>query len=159
MPSGTCVVGIGSPHGDDQAGWQIVERLQRRTGLAAVVRAAANPLQLIDLDQSFQALIIVDACSAGAAAGTISRMEWPDVRIRAQHGHSSHSMSVAEAIMLAEQIGRLPERVTLFGIEIGTSAPGAAMSDAVAQALPELEQQICHEVSQLERLRSSTQNE
>ena len=159
MPAGICILGFGSPHGDDQAGWQVVKMLQRHTKLGAVVRAAKDPLQLIDLDQAYEALIIVDACSAAGDAGTISRIQWPDVRIRSQHGHSSHSVSVAEALFLADQINRLPERVVLFGIETGECSPASAISDAVASALPALEQQILQEVHELECLRSQAKKE
>ena len=158
MSSKIRVLGFGSPHGDDQAGWRVVERLQRHSGLAAVVRAAADPLQLVDVDASCFALIVVDACSSGVAAGTISRLEWPDSRIGQQHGRSSHSLSVAEAIALAAQIGRLPDRVIVIGIEMGRAEPVATLSPEVASALPDLERQILHEVNRFESLRIKTEN-
>jgi len=146
MPSETCILGLGSPNGDDQAGWRIVERLQRHTDTAVAIFASADPLRLIELDQDYWGVIVVDACSTGGAAGTITRLQWPDSRIRSRHGHSSHSFSVAEALHLADQMGRLPEHVVLFGIETGTCRPDAAMSAAVVRALPALEQQVLQEV-------------
>ncbi len=58
----TLVVGIGSSHGDDQAGWKVIEQLEL-LGLPDVeLRQATVPHDLIDWIGEHVALHIIDGC-------------------------------------------------------------------------------------------------
>lgn len=59
---GWLVVGLGSPHGDDQAGWQVIDRLQQhRLGSHVALRKAAVPHDLIDWCEEADVMHLVDA--------------------------------------------------------------------------------------------------
>ena len=148
MHASTLVVGIGSAQGEDSVGWQVIEQLRNTPSeadrLAEKVRLCtlADPLRLLDELEGVQRLLLVDACQAGQEAGTVLRFDWPAPQLAARWGTSSHGIDVPAVLQLAEQLGRLPPRVVLFGIEVGSSEiPGV-----LARALPILCQQLHKEI-------------
>jgi hydrogenase maturation protease len=148
------VVGVGSAHGDDRAGWLVAEQLAAEPSGGVEVTSAGDPLRLVSLLDGCARLIVVDACRSGRPAGTVVRTTWAEVRRGlagapgADAGPSSHGLGVAEALGLAEALGRLPDpaAVALVGIEAGEGldddraaagfAPMAEPSPAVMGAVP-----------------------
>jgi hydrogenase maturation protease len=144
--SNVTVAGFGSPHGDDQAGWQVVASLQRRTDLTARLVKITEGTQLIDELVGCRRLIVVDACRGGPQIGAITRFEWPDPRIRQYHNHSTHGVGLCNALQLAERLGRMPPNVEIFGIEIGSYRPLDEISADVVQSVAELVEIISAEL-------------
>jgi hydrogenase maturation protease len=142
----TTVVGVGSPFGDDQVGWRLVELLQRKPHLSARLKTIPEATQLIDELDGCRRLIVVDACHSGGAAGAVTRLRWPDPRIAERHSQSTHGIGVCDALRLAERLGRLPFMVDIFGIEVGDCQPGREISHEVLQALAKLETEILAEL-------------
>jgi hydrogenase maturation protease len=142
------VAGFGSPHGDDQAGWQVVALLRRRSDFPARLVEISEGTQLIDELKGCQQLIVVDACLGGQPIGTISRLEWPDPRIRTYQNHSTHGVGLCNALELAERLGRMPQKVQVFGIEIGSNRPLDESSAEVARAVSELSEIISAELGE-----------
>ena len=134
------VVGVGSPHGNDRAGWLVAERLAAEPGWDATdgveVTSAGDPLRLVSLIDGCSRLIVVDACRSDRPAGTVVRTTWAEVRRGlagapgADAGPSSHGLGIVEALGLAEALGRLPDpsAVALVGIEAGDDLESDASS-------------------------------
>lgn len=139
MPSGNRIIGIGSANGDDRAGWRCIdllrERFSRDDSEAIAIGEVTSILHHVE---GCQRMAIVDACCSGAPAGTVTRCTWPDPRIHGQHRHSTHGLGIAETLKLAEQLGRLPAEVTLFGVEVSACQPGSEISQPVAAGLEAL---------------------
>lgn len=146
----TVVVGVGSPFGDDQAGWRLVEVLQRQPHLPAWLKTISEATQLIDELEGCRRLIIVDACHSGGRAGTVTRLHWPDPRIAERHSQSTHGVGVCDALRLAERLGRLPPVVEIFGIEVGDCEPGREICLEVLRVVAELEAVILGELCEAE---------
>lgn len=127
----TRVLGVGSPAGDDQAGWLAVDAL-RGAGLDArkLDRPGAN---LVSLLESVDHVILIDAMQGGGMPGQIRRFGRRDWAGYGQ-GLSSHGFGVIDALSLAEALGCLPERLDLYGIEIASAHPGAAPGAEVRAA-------------------------
>ncbi len=142
------VAGFGSPHGDDQAGWQVIALLGRRPDLPARLAKISEGTQLIDELEGCRRLIVVDACRGGPQIGAITRLDWPDPRVRQFHNHSTHGVGLCNALELAERLGRMPPNVDVFGIEIGSCRPLEEVSAEVAQAVSELDEIISAEVDE-----------
>jgi hydrogenase maturation protease len=142
LRSEVVVAGFGSPHGDDQAGWHVVELLKRRPNLPARLVTIVEGTQLIDVLPRCRRLIVADACRSGPAIGTVSRFAWPDPRVRQYHNHSTHGVGLCNALELAEQLGYMPPEVEVFGIEIGDVRPLDGMTAEVARAVAALEEVI-----------------
>jgi hydrogenase maturation protease len=146
MPAVDRVLGVGSPHGDDIAGWWVVELLSGREDVSAEC-VAISAGQLLDYLPGCERAILIDACQSGREPGTITRLTWPDSRIAAQHRRSTHALGIGEALALAQTLGRLPSRVVLFGIEISHCQPGAPLHPLVEWALPELARRVVEELN------------
>lgn len=143
---GDLVLGVGSPHGDDAAGWRVVEMLRQRPGFPAQV-AAVEPPQLLDYVDGCRRLILVDACRSNRLPGTVFRLSWPDALLRSQGRRSSHGLTVGDALALAETLGRLPPEVIVWSVEISRCEPGAELTPEVRRALPELERHVLQELA------------
>ena len=140
------VLGVGSPHGDDAAGWHVVEMLRRRPGLSAHL-AAVEPPQLLDQLNGCRRLILVDACRGNQPPGTVVRLQWPDALLRSQGRRSSHGLTVGDALALAETLGWLPPQVIVWSLEISRCEPGQDLTPEVRRALPELERRVLQELA------------
>jgi hydrogenase maturation protease len=135
------ILGIGSPAGDDQAGWLTIDALfaaglHSEDGL--VIEKLDRPgTSLIPLLGKAAWVILVDAMQGSGPAGRIrhfDQTDWP------QHtkGLSTHGVGVLDALSLACALGSLPPRIDLYGIEIGSANPGAPAADEIASAARQL---------------------
>jgi len=143
------VLAVGSPHGDDRVGWEIVERLQQEVPPGVEVALLPEPVALLEQLEGCACLVLVDACRGGGAPGTVIRLTWPDRRLAGGAGPSTHGLGVGTTLDLAEALGRLPPRVVLIGVEAGECTPGAALSPPVRAALPELHRSALEEARRL----------
>jgi hydrogenase maturation protease len=138
------ILGVGSPSGDDQAGWLTVDAL-----LAAEVQSTEIDIQkldrpgahLITLLDDVARVILIDAMQSHEPVGHIrhfSAADWPAYR----HGLSSHGLGMLDALALARELGGLPSRIDLYGIEIGAANPGEPASSEVRAAAQQLARRI-----------------
>ena len=137
----TRVIGVGSPFGDDRAGWEVVAALEAALESAAVpqlrvdVRACDRPgAALVHMLAGVQHAVIIDvALSAGSPAGSV---RWIGEReIEARRAVSSHGFGLAEALALARALGDAPSRVSVLTIS-ATHLEGEVLSDPVREAVP-----------------------
>jgi hydrogenase maturation protease len=143
------ILGIGSPSGDDQAGWLVVDAL-RDLGATAAAGIELEKLDrpgagLVDRLQDADRVILVDAMQSGAEPGCIRRFgrhEWP----AAGGGVSSHGFGLPDALALARELGCLPARLDLYAIEIGSALPGARPDPAIRGAARRLAAMIAGDI-------------
>ena len=139
------ILGIGSPAGDDQAGWLVVDALQAR-GVDANGRVALSKLDrpgasLLACLEGADRVILVDALQSGGTPGEIHR--WIDADWATTGADlSSHGFGVLAALALAQALGSLPQQVEVVGIEIASAEPGTPVSPAVRQVVEELAAQL-----------------
>lgn len=145
----TLIVGIGSPHGDDQAGWQIAERLACQLDPEHVeVRAAASPIQLVDWLDDVDRLILCDACRGMGRVGQIRRWTWPTPELQEVLWSGTHNFSLPAVLQLAERLERLPPDVAIWSVEGAASDAMSAVSAEVAEVLPGMADGIAKEASE-----------
>lgn len=119
------VIGIGSPFGADQLGWQIIEELSQQPLLNSNNRfnlmACDRPgtLLLEHFKQTDRA-VLIDTIEGGLA-GNIRVVDKSEL-IAAQSLQSSHQLGVAETIALGKQLHLLPDELVLIGVETGNVA-------------------------------------
>lgn len=142
----TLIAGFGSSHGDDQAGWRVAAMLKRQPQLAARIVVIYDATQLLDELAGCDRLIVVDACRSGDAVGMVTRLRWPDPRIARWHGHSTHGVSVCEALELAEHLGKLPPVVEIIGIEVSRCLPETPVSPTVLHAVIQVASELGEEL-------------
>ena len=143
MTGGFRILGVGSPFGDDRAGWEACTQLCARSHVAALVpepeiRALDRPgLLLVEHFAGTDGVILIDAVRSGAAIGTIHCLDGDGLG-RVRPWLSSHAGGVMEAVDLARALGDLPLRLRIFGIEADPTNGREFLSPAVSAALPEL---------------------
>jgi hydrogenase maturation protease len=144
------IIGIGSDYGDDRAGLVIAEKLSQRLPTCATLRLR-SPLAVLDHLSNSKQLLIVDACRGGGPLGTITRYKWPiadEINIRFS---GTHDFGLIATLHLADGMGLLPPKVTIWSIEIadqdfrdGFSQP---LSPAVARGAELLVDQVVDEIT------------
>ena len=131
------VVGIGNhERGDDGVGAevaQIVDALQ----LAGVqVTHHREPLELLAETLDTDIVIVVDAVSSGAAAGTVTVRDVHDDPLPERAGTSgTHALGLGSVIELARALGRLPRRMVIVGVEAAEFEPGNDLSTPVRASM------------------------
>ena len=78
QPARILIAGLGSPHGDDQAGWLVVEQLATECpdNPDIMVRRASIPLDLLDWMEGVDVLHICDACEATETPAKLHRFTY-----------------------------------------------------------------------------------
>lgn len=131
MNPGRIVIGIGNPdRGDDAAGVLVAREVE---GARALEWADCS--LLMELWDSHDDVVIVDAMSSGLPPGTVQRFDARDEPLPVRAFASSHAFGVAETIELARSLGKLPERLTVYGIEVSSMEVGAHPSEAIESAV------------------------
>ncbi len=153
---GTLVAGIGSPQGDDRAGWLVIDRLANKPPLAARLRKATSPHHLIDWMSGTTTLHIVDAC---VNIETIERIEIADPqnlnRIdsglaeidRLSGCHSTHHLDLRSVIELAHSLGKLPQCVVLWAVAGVNFAADQELSQRCERAIGQCVDGLLRELS------------
>lgn len=134
--SRTVVIGVGNAfRGDDAAGREVARRVRERVpGELDVVVCELEPTRLIDAWDGAETALVVDAVASGAEPGTVHRFDATTETLPSREFRSStHALGIGETIELARALGRLPERVVVFGIEGEAFGSGTELS-AGAQA-------------------------
>ncbi len=127
------IIGLGNEmRGDDAAGLRVVDLLAER-GIDAI-RFDGEPISLLELWPDRDRVVLIDAIS-GSSPGTISRPApgGDDLALALAPG-SSHLIGLAEVIELGSQLGLLPARLELIGIEGTEFGLGRRPSAAVERA-------------------------
>jgi len=148
-PQRRLVIGIGNEdRGDDAIGPVVARRLRDRVpDGVGVLERDGEATRLLELLAAADEAYLVDAAVAGAAPGTIRRLDPIDVPLpRTLFAVSSHGLGLAEAIELARALGSLPRRLVVYAIEGADFAPGAPLSPAVAAAAVEVEARLLGEI-------------
>jgi len=147
MPNIT-IIGIGSPHGADQVGWQAIESLKN---YHALQRLTGESINFLSLDRPGMALldhldrvdyaILIDAIADGAA-GTIVEVNKEQL-LNNLTNISSHDAGVAEVLAMGNALNILPQKIEIYGIETGASLTDNLSDPSVFDKLNQL---ICDHV-------------
>jgi hydrogenase maturation protease len=131
------VIGVGNGYrSDDGVGPEVVNLL-RDKGLPGVALeySLGGTAELIDAWAGAPLAIVVDAVRARPAhPGRVHHLAVPDVHGERIRAASSHGLDFGEAVELARVLGRLPDRLELFAIEVDNVSLGVGLSEPVAAA-------------------------
>ncbi|MFE1409296.1 hydrogenase maturation protease [Streptomyces sp. NPDC058746] len=143
----TMVIGIGNEfRHDDGVGWAAIALLRLREAQrplpsgTELVQCDGDPGRLISLWEGKVLTFIVDACFPPAAEpGRVHR--WcvapgATPQPAAAGRQSTHGLGLAEALYLADRVGRGPGRLIVYAVEGADRSLGTGLTPAVAAALP-----------------------
>jgi len=141
------LIGIGNEYrSDDGAGLAAIRALKAK-GLPGThfKECTSDGADLIEMWSKAQIVILIDAVSSGAHAGTIYRFDARTRSIPACFSfHSTHAFGLAEAIELACELNLLPPILIVYAIEGKNFATGMGLSPEVEKAV----QQVVERISQ-----------
>lgn len=142
------VLGIGSPFDDDQLGWAVIKKLRQSPRLQVFsadqlkLSYVDRPgLRLLTLMQDAHTVFLIDAVKMNSDIGSLhclqgdvlDNLDW------ACKVSSSHAIGVAEALKLGRALDLLPQRIALYGIEIGSVCPQKfELSSVILKAVDQL---------------------
>ena len=143
MPRVT-VIGIGSPFGDDRAGWRLAENLagSAEAGAAAIVVCRSPASELPGLLAAAEVAILVDAVASGGAPGTVYRLSGPHWPAWVNGPVSSHGLGLQAMLELLKTLEDLPAELLVYGIEADSVAAESTMSPAVQRAVSRVTAEI-----------------
>ncbi len=145
------VIGIGQPSaGDDGVGIAALRRL-RDIDLPSNVALleATEATGLIDLLQTDEPVILLDAVVGPGALGEVLRVTPGELRTRNFVSMSTHGVGVARAIALAHALepDRVSRRITILGVRIRRpEAYGVELSPRVEKAVPRVVAAVLAEI-------------
>jgi hydrogenase maturation protease len=136
----TVVIGVGNRMmGDDAVGPVVLDRLGASPdGSVALVESVGDATHLLDTWRDAKLAIVVDAVISGGVPGTIRRIDAGEGLPTSWRSASTHLVGVGEAVELGGVLGGLPDELIVYGVEIGSVAPGVALSARVDAAADRL---------------------
>lgn len=135
-PRRVVVASLGNEHRrDDGAGQVVAAGLVDRAQRLVNVGPRVDPLDLLGCWDDADLAIVIDATRSGQAPGTVQVV---DLSTTSQHAGatSTHGISLAGVLHLAQAVGRAPRRVVVVGIEGDDFGNGVGLSPAVGAAVP-----------------------
>jgi hydrogenase maturation protease len=139
------IICCGNPdRGDDGVGALVADRL-RDFGVEAEIRSG-EALDLIEAWGGADHVVVVDAVETGASLGTVRLWDGRKASFPADESASTHGLGLSAAIRLARVLGRLPNRLQVYGIEGRRFERGTEVS-------PELKPAVEHVVRQINAAR------
>lgn len=149
MSTGTLIVGIGNRYrGDDALGCFIADEIRARVDCDVMVHDG-EPASLIDLWKDKKSVILIDAVSSGAEAGTIHRIDLQEQALPDKfRSYSTHAFGIAEAVELGRVLKKLPLAIVFYGIEGKSFAADTALSAPLREAVKILQGKIIEELKE-----------
>ncbi|HEY2502955.1 MAG TPA: hydrogenase maturation protease [Mycobacterium sp.] len=103
-----------------------------------VLTGIAEPMSLLDAWSSARLAVVIDAAVATPSVpGRIRRSTLGDV-VDAPEGLSSHRIDIGRTHALGQVLGRVPDALVVFTIEVAATGLGVGLTPQVAHAVPEV---------------------
>ncbi|BCR06567.1 hypothetical protein DESUT3_36360 [Desulfuromonas versatilis] len=151
MPETTRLIGVGNPlMGDDGIGIAAAERLAAMVlpeGVE-VIDGGTGGLTLLTLMDGADRVVLVDAVEMGKVPGSLVRFT-PEEVVAADAGGgglSLHETGLAQVLALGRELGCLPEKIVIFGVQPESVSRQLGLSPPVAAALEPLLAQLLREL-------------
>ncbi len=118
----TVIVGFGSPFGDDQFGWRVIEQLEAALKERKEIHCITCDHSGIDWIHQYQPtskLLFIDAVKSGAKPGTLHHLTIKPAEFDTlPASYSSHGIGLREGIALAAEVVELPSEIEFYGVEM-----------------------------------------
>jgi len=149
MTESILIIGVGSPYRcDDSVGLAILKQLRlHKLYNVHLMERSGEGSDIMDIWQSYNHVILVDAVQSGSDPGTIHRIDANAEKVPTDFFHySTHAFGVAEAVEMARTLDELPKHVTIYGIEGKDFEIGKQMSPEIEKSSELVVQQILDDI-------------
>ncbi len=140
MTSGVVVIGLGNSYRrDDGVGLAVATALDDLAlPNVRVVTGIVEPMGLLEAWSGAALAMVIDAAVATPSApGRVRRCTLADV-VAAHEGLSSHSVDIGGTHALGQALGRVPDALVVFTVEVADTGHGVGLTPQVARAVPEV---------------------
>ena len=149
------IFGIGSPFGDDQLGWELIDTLQHCREIQRFlpkylhIKICDRPgTRLLNDWTDCGTVFLIDALITDHLPGTVIRLEDAAIEHKYQ-SLSTHGFGLSHTLALGKALGNFPSKIILYGINIGshTLLEAVVMSYSKEKLLEQLLNEIlmmCH---------------
>jgi hydrogenase maturation protease len=149
-PCDTVIMGLGNPlRGDDGVGVRVAQVLAMKNlpSGVEVVDGGTQGLGIVNLMEGYRRAIVVDAAEIGKAPGQFIRFTLDEARPRGEDEHLSvHGAGLRDALLLAQALKTLPDKVIIFGVQPANLAWEDSLSPEVEAGLPALVKAVMAEI-------------
>lgn len=136
------IIGLGNRlMTDDAIGIEALTAFQRRYSVpdgVDLLEGGTLGLDLLPHMEGYRNILIADCVTVGHPPGTLLQVEGEDVHTTFSRCLSPHQMGLKDLIAVLELQGRLPERLTVLGVEPESIEVGEHLTATVAASLPRL---------------------
>ena len=129
-PLAVRILALGSPHGDDQVGWKIAERLVLDPHVAPYVHSLTTPWELVDHVTPDCSVIVIDGCRGAAQPGSVVTCQESELSHLSTRDCSTHGGSLLEAVELARRLDRPIRELVVVAVEIEACRPETELSES-----------------------------
>jgi hydrogenase maturation protease len=144
----TVVVGIGNTYRrDDGVGPAVAAYIgERALPGVRVLTGIEDPMNLLDAWSGAALAVLVDAAiTPTPTPGRIHRVMAGDVT--AAGGVSTHDLDITQALALGQALGRTPDQLVVFTVEVADTGHGVGLTPPVAAAVPEAVDAVMAEIT------------
>ena len=128
------VAGLGNEYRRDDGAGPMAAALLVDHALVHDIGPIVDPLDLLGRWDGADLAIVIDSTASGSAPGAVQLLELP-ARSTGRRVTSTHGISLAGVLRLAELVGGAPGRVVVVGIEGVDFGNGRGLSEAVDAAV------------------------
>jgi hydrogenase maturation protease len=143
------LIGIGSrSRRDDAAGLEVARRLREaRPPGVEILEDEGEPSSLLDAWLGADDVVVVDGVTSGSPPGTLHRYEATEEPLPAEMFRpSTHAMGIADAVKLGRELGLLPRRLAVYGLEGESFEEGEGLTESVELAVDQLVAELAGEL-------------
>jgi hydrogenase maturation protease len=134
------VVGIGNSYRSDDGVGIVVAAAVNDLALPGVhvVTGVVEPMSLLEAWSGARLAVVIDAAVATPSMpGRVRRCTLGDA-VTAAEGLSSHGVDICHTHALGQALGRVPDALVVFTIEVTDTGHGIGLTPQVAAAVPEV---------------------
>jgi hydrogenase maturation protease len=131
------VIGIGNSfRRDDGVGLAVADRIAEfRLPGVRVVTATGEPAALLEAWTGVARAVVVDAVAGEESTpGRVRR--WSGADFAAAAAVSSHALGLAQTTALGRTLGRMPDELVVFTVDIADTGHGVGLTPAIAAVVP-----------------------
>lgn len=146
----TLIVGVGNEFRSDDAAGLITARMLKKKNLpdADIIEHGGDGASLMDIWVNYESVIIIDATNISSEPGKVYILDANKSKLpKGIASHSSHLFSIAEAVETARVMGKLPQRLMIYGIEGKNFNIGEDITEVVLKASCSVAEKILNEMS------------
>ncbi len=137
---GVVVVGLGNKYRKDDGVGVVAAAALGELALpqVRVITDVAEPLTLLEAWSGAELAVVIDAAiTTPSIPGRVRRCTLDDLAT-APDGLSSHSIDIGRTRALGQALGRVPDALVVFSVDVADIGHGVGLTPQVARAVPEV---------------------